>query len=210
MAVTAILLSSAVAMAGGPGGPGGPGGHHEKRPPNYHHEHIDRPLATLALCVLYPKRCTPHPVIVETQPVVIVKHPVIVKSPETGKSVDIEIDDLSEYSGGWWGGLSEYNKLQFVKVYVQLHKGSNASLFEGKSYSDFVKKLNVFYSSAGNQPLSVDMALDVVTLRMNGYLEYGNCMNGYYIMTASDDLFDADMINAKYDECSTYDQPEIE
>lgn len=211
-AFAAVLCMAGIAVAdghGGPGGPGpGPGGPHEKRPPNYHHDRIDRPLAELALCVLYPKRCRPQPpVVVKTEPVVIIKHPVIVESPDTGKSVDVEIDDLSGYSGGWWGGLSEHSKLQFVKVYVDSHKGSESEMFKGKSYSEFVKKLNAFYKEPKNQALSVDMALDVVTLKMNGYLKFGDCMNGYYIMSASDDLFGADMINSKYDECATYNKP---
>ena len=213
IAFTLVLTSSAIAYDnhnhGRDGGRHGNDGHHENRQGNYHHEHIDRPLATLALCVLYPAKCRPHPVIMKTQPVIVVQQPVIVTSPTTGDAVNIQIDGggISQYTGTWWNGLPAYSKLKFVSTYVQTHKDGDAVLFRGKSYGDFVKSLNVFYQDSQNLNLSIDMALDVVTLKMNGYLDFADCMNGYYIMTSSPKLFQPEMVNAKFDECSKYQQP---
>jgi hypothetical protein len=200
---------------GGPPSKGGPQKHDDRRDGpgdrhgSYRRDHIDKPLATLALCVLYPAKCRPHPVVVHKEAVIIVKQPVIVNYPQTGDAVDIQMegDGLSQYTGSWWSGLPEHSKLQFVSVYVQSHKGADAVMFKGKSYGVFVKGLNEFYLSRQNQSLSVDKALDVVTLKLNGYANYGDCMNGYYIMASSPNLFTAETINAKYDECSKYRQP---
>lgn len=221
-----VFASAAIAQEGYHGGHGGDrhgGGDHHGGSDRHggseqhgwgghrdHHDRIDRPIATLALCILYPAMCRPHPVIIQQHPVVIVKQPVVVPYPETGNSVDIEINGgLSKYSGSWWNGLPEHSKLNFVSVYVRNHKGQDAALYQGKSYGEIVRGLNMFYQTGENYNLSVDMALDIVTLRLNGYSEFADCMNGYYIMSNSPRLFQPDMVNAKFNECQAYAQPTI-
>lgn len=188
------------------------GRHEDRREPRHedrHHDRYDRPIAELALCILYPARCRPRPVIVNPDPVIIVQQQTVVVAPPVEDPGKIVIDGgISQYGGSWWDRLPQHTRLQFVSSYVQAHKGTEAEMFRGKSYGDFVRGLNELYRSEQNRSLSIDMALDVVTLNLNGYLQYGDCMNGYYIMTSSPKLFTPEMANAKFDECSKYRRPD--
>lgn len=209
MAVSAIILTTP-ALADHRGDDRHGGYHHGGpvvvyRHDYYHHDYFGWPFATVAaLCILYPDRCAPHRVIVEPAPVVIVQQ----TAPQVMDTVNIPVNsEISNYSGSWWNGLSKSNQLKFVSAYVREHKAGDPASFSGKSYDDFIKALDVLYQDTQNQALTIDMGMDVVTLKMNGYSDFADCLNGYYIMTGSPNLFKSDAVNAKYDECSKLPQP---
>lgn len=178
--------------------------HANDRHDYYHKDHFGWPYATVAaLCVLYPEKCDQRPAAVAPAPGGATQ-----PAPPAGAPVNIHImGGVSDYTGQWWNGLPNPSRLKFASAYMDTHKDSNTLSFTGKTSEDFVNALDVYYQDNKNGPVPIDMALDIVTLKLNNFSEFADCLNGYYIMVVSPGSLKPEAVNAKYAECRKLPQP---